>query len=362
MNKRFWKFVTTAGFFVAILVLGMILVLRFQIFERLGVYSAGGVFPATQEFFLTDTQAGTQQAELDDIQLDRKNLERLSQGCLSGNDCIPSIDQPKFVYPRQASGFLKEDDLVIGVAFEGWEQEDDPVKAYPVKIMNWHEVVNDFVNENPVVVTYCPLCMTPRVYGRLFDGGKSVDFGVSGMLLNSNLVLYDRDTKSLWSQFDGQALAGPLKGRQLTAYPSRIMKWKDWLAQYPTTVVLSTDTGFDRSYDEYPYGDYEKIPDVYFPLEHQDNRREPKEMVFGIVVGDQAKAYPELELKEAFPDGGKLTDEFAGKKFTIVYEKGMLSVTDEATNEELMPAVSYYFTWAAFYPDTQIFESPEPPK
>lgn len=358
MNKRFWKIVTTAGFFVAILAIATVLVLRLQVFERFGFYSERIVSSGSQRQISVDTQEKTQETELKDFDVDKRNLERFSQGCMSGNDCIPSIDQPKFVSAKQASRFLKDDDLVIGVAFEGWETEDDPVKAYPVKIMNWHEIVNDFVNENSVAVTYCPLCMTPRVYGRLFDG-KAVDFGVSGMLLNSNLVMYDRETKSLWSQFDGQALVGPRKGQKLTVFPSVITRWKDWLAKHPATVVLSTDTGYDRPYDENPYGDYADVDDVYFPLEHNDNRREPKEVIFGIVIDGQAKAYPELELKKALSGKSVFTDEFAGKKLALVYGDEGLTLTDEETLEKIPVAFSYYFTWSAFYPDTQIFQAPE---
>jgi len=366
MNKGIWKFLTILGFLLAVLVLAMILVLRYQIFERAGIYSQ-----EQRGLSVIQTQALTQQLGFSDLDADKKNLARLVQGCLAGNDCISSIDQPEFVSVKQARSFLKEDDLVIGVAFEGWEKEDDPVKAYPVKILNWHEAVNDFVNENPVVVTYCPLCMTPRVYERMFEG-KAVDFGVSGMLLNSNLVLYDRDTKSLWSQFDGQALVGPRRGEQLKLYPSQLISWGDWVKKYPTTVVLSEDTGFDLPYDESPYGDYDTIADVYFPLEHADSRLDPKELIFGIVIDGQAKAYPEAELQKALRDEIPLidsrlrsdvvlskNDQFAGKTLRLTYDQKTFTVIDEITKEPIPNTISYYFTWAAFYPNTQIYQSPQ---
>lgn len=291
----------------------------------------------------------------------KKNLERLAQGCLSGNDCIPALDQPEFVSARRAYDFLDEDDLVIGLAFEGWETEDDPVKAYPLKIMNWHEVVNDFINEAPVVVTYCPLSMTPRAYVRLFDDGKAYNFGVSGMLLNSNLVMYDRETKSLWSQFDGQALAGPKRGQRLEQYlyPPKLMRWSDWVKRYPSTVVLSPQKGSDSHYEESPYGDYEKTSEIFFPLEYSDSRLAPKETVFGITVGDQSKVYPESGLRKSLPEGGILKDDFAGRSLTLTYDGKEFKILDDAAKEEIPSALSFYFTWVAFHPNTQIFQVPE---
>lgn len=359
MNKGIWKLLTLLGFILAVIVVGMILVLRFQIFDRFGGFSFNRTLPQTQELS-QQTQLTTEEQVLSDLNLDKKNLDRLQQGCLSGNDCIPTIDEPKFVSAKQAYRFLKDDDLVIGVAFEGWEKEDDPVKAYPVKIMNWHEVVNDFLNETPVAVTYSPLTMTPRVFQTL-SGGAVNPLGVSGMLLNSNSVLYDKETKSLWSQFDGLALAGPKRGEKLVPYlyPSQLMRWGDWVKQYPKTAVLSEDTGSSFDYNESPYGDYGKTADIYFPLEHTDTRMAAKETVFGIVIGDQAKVYPEIELKKALPNGGTFTDEFAGKKLTVSYNKNMFSAVDTQTKEQFSGTVSYYFAWAAFYPNLQIYQAPE---
>lgn len=362
MNKRFWKIVTIAGFFVAILAIATVLVLRVEIFKRLGVFSAGDFFPETQELSDQQTQMSTQQTEQDDLRADKKNLERLAQGCLSGNDCIPAIDKPEFVSARRAYEFLDEDDLIIGLAFEGWETEDDPVKAYPLKIMSRHEIVNDFINETPVVVTYCPLSMTPRAYVRLFDDGKAYSFGVSGMLLNSNLVMYDRETKSLWSQFDGQALAGPKRGQRLEQYlyPLELLRWSDWVKKYPATVVLAPQKGNDIDYDESPYGDYEKTSEIFFPLEYVDNRLAPKEIVFGIMVGDQSKVYPESELRKALPEGGTVNDDFVGRRLALTYDGMVFKVLDEAAKEEIPSAVSFYFTWVAFHPNTRIFQAPGP--
>jgi|GEM_PF-6443718 len=358
MNKGIWKFLTWFGLLLAVVAVGMIAVLRMQIFDF------GHVFLQTQNFFSSQTQAITQmmtqqtEQSLDVVNVaDVANLQRMQQNCFSGNDCIPSIDEPKFISPKLASKFLKDDDLVIGVAFPNAEKEDDPVKAYPIKIMNWHEVVNDYVNETPVVVTYSTLTMAPRVYVTLM-GGKGSMFGVSGMMINSNLVLYDRETKSLWNQFDGKALTGSQRGKALKEYPqfTELTTWGEWLKKYPTTEVLSEDTGFDRQYDEYPFGDYPDNENIYSSLEHSDTRLNPKEEIFGIMIGNQQKAYGLTELQKALPNGGTLNDDFAGQKLTINYTKNSLSILNTQTKEQLLPHVSYYFAWEAFYPNTEVFK------
>jgi hypothetical protein len=199
--------------------------------------------------------------------------------------------------------------------------------------------------------------MTPRVFESTVDG-KILTFGVSGMFLNSDTVIYDRETKSLWNQFDGQALAGPDRDLKLAMYPLQFMRWADWIKQYPATLVLSEQTGFDRHYDEFPYGDYENTQDIYFPLENTDSRRKSKEFVFGITIGRQAKVYPQLELKKALPNGGTLNDNFAGKKLRLDYTRNVLTVVDLQTNKEFPVNVSYYFAWVAFHPDTEIYQTP----
>ncbi len=357
MNKGIWKFLTILGLLLAGIAFAMILVFRLQVFGRVDFFTQTTrlFIPQTEQSSVSQTQLLTQQDEISNIQLDKQNLARLQQGCFLGNDCIPSIDQPQFVSVRLAS-FMQSNDLVIGFVFQENSQSAPVVKAYPVKILNWHEIVNDVAGNTPIAVTYCPLCMTPRVFDRILDG-KAVTFGVSGMLLNSNLVMYDRETKSLWSQFDGLALVGSKRDQKLQLYPSQLEKWSDWIKQYPQTQVLSEKTGYALPYNQYPYDDYEKNSDIYFPLEHIDNRFPPKEVVFGIVLGNQEKVYPESELQKALPNGGSFSDQFAGKNLTVSYDKKTFNVTDAQTREQILNTVSYYFTWAAFYPNTEIYQA-----
>jgi hypothetical protein len=365
MNKGIWKFLLIFGFFIAVLVFGMILIFRFHFVDRLTVLyqSLNSFVPQTQqtqEEIDVSTQDSTPQSDALGLELDRTNLQRLTQGCLSGHDCISSLDSPKFVSARQAQKILKDDDLVIGVAFDNWQKEDDYVKAYPVKILNWHEVVNDYINEIPIAVTYSPLTMAHRVF-QTMDGGSVDPLGVSEMMINSGIVLYDRDTKSLWNQFDGAALTGIKRDQKMKLYPSVLVRWADWVREYPTTEVLSTNTGFDYNYNEYPYGDYAQKSDVFYPLEHTDDRLKPKDTVLGVVIGNNAKVYPLTELEKAFANSETITDEFFGKKIVLSNNKKLFKAVDSQTKEQLSFLTGYYFAWEAFYPGVEIFKAQTQP-
>lgn len=359
MNKGIWKLMTLLGFVLAVVVLGTVLVFRYRILDRISLFSKspGGYLSQTQQLTDAFTQILTQQTDLSLQDADQKNLQRLIQSCFTANDCISSIDSPKFVSVRQASKFLDKDDLVVGVAFDDWKRGKYPVKAYPVKILNWHEVVNDSINEIPVAVTYGPLTMTHRVF-RTMSEGEARSFGVSGMVLNSTVVLYDRVTKSLWNQFDGVALSGPARGTGLELYPSVLVRWEDWVREYPSTVVLSANTGFDFHYNDHPYPGYADRPETYYPLEHSGDRLKSKEPVYGVVLGNRAKIYPESELIKAFADKKTVDDEFAGKKLILSYAGKEFNVVDALTDEEVPALTGYYFVWEAFHPGVEIYRAP----
>ena len=160
-------------------------------------------------------------------------------------DGIPSIDKPVFISARKADN-LNPTDRVLGIELNNIK------KAYPIKILNWHEIVNDRFDHQHLVISYCPLCGT----GMAFKSDAS-SFGVSGLLYNSDMLLYDRKTKSLWSQIMAQAISGPLKGERLTPLAIEHTSWEDWSNRHPDTQVLSQKTGFNRSYSRSPYGHYE---------------------------------------------------------------------------------------------------------
>jgi hypothetical protein len=142
-------------------------------------------------------------------------------------DGIPSIDNPKFISVQEADRNLEDSELVLGLNING------DVRAYPLQIMVWHEIVNDKVGNTPVAVTYCPLCFTNQVFNRTMNDGKTLEFGTSGKLYNSNLVMYDRATKSLWSQAMAQGIVGKFAGIKLERIPFDVAYWKEWKQLYP---------------------------------------------------------------------------------------------------------------------------------
>lgn len=315
--------------------------------------------PQTQQpqVLTQETQISTQETQQIDPVLFREqeeNKKRLTVGCLTGVDCIESIDQPKFVSSKQAAKFLKDDDLVVGVDFEGWEKEDDPVKAYPVKILNWHEVVNDFLNESPIVVTYCPLCNSAAVYNRMIDDDV-LEFGVSGSLLNNNLVLHDKLTETLWTQLQGNSLVGKLYPKKLVQVPSVVMTWKNWRESHPGTVVLSEETGFEHDYTVSPYTDYADSPRIEFPVEHSDTRLVNKQQVYGVQMYDQSKAYPLSALQKSFPEGGEFEDSVGGHPVKITYGGGKFTVEDVVLKKAVPVAGTYWFCWIAMHERTEIY-------
>jgi len=291
-------------------------------------------------------------------------------------DGIPSLDKPKFTSVEEADEWLKGSDLVLGLELNGI------TKAYPHRILNWHEIVNDFADGKPVLVTYCPLCRTGIAFDPTIDG-KRVEFGTSGKLWKSNLVMYDRKTDSYWSQVGGKAIVGELAGMKLDQIPLDTVEWKDWKEKHPDTVVLSKDTGFFRDYDRDPYASFAKSPGVGFGVDFNDNRLFSKAIVYGVLVGDKTKAYSEEKVKEV----GLLNDEFAGKKLLVFWDPALNAVKifdRELSGEELEFSLDgklidnkgrewnfdgssgemqleridsfglFWFSWLATYPDTEL--------
>ena len=263
-------------------------------------------------------------------------------------DGIPAIDNPKFVNAEDAK-FLKAKDRVLGVYRNGI------AKAYPVRILDWHEVVNDTFADEAILVSYCPLCGTGMVFSAQAKDA-AITFGVSGLLYNSDVLLYDRPTHSLWSQILGRAISGGLRNTALTLIPSSHTTWREWRARHPDTIVLSRDTGFRRNYRSSPYLEYARSAKLMFPVNNKDHRYRNKEMVLGIVAGGQSKAYPFKELQRQGQT--RFEDDFAGKLLTIEW------LPDEKTaraldrhGDELPTVLAYWFAWYAFHPDTLVFEA-----
>ena len=264
-------------------------------------------------------------------------------------DGIPAIDEPVFESVKDAS-WLEDDDKVIGVSLEGQS------KAYPIPILNWHEIVNDSFNGKPVLVTFCPLCGTGIVFRPKGDG--RTDFGVSGLLYNSDVLLYDRETESLWSQILAEAVSGQRLGEKLDVIPSRHTTWGSWKKNHPNTLVLSRDTGSRRNYDRDPYAGYEKSSKVFFPLVNMvaEGGLHPKERVLGLRLGNAAKAYPFSVLTQL--DKEEIPDVVGDKEVIVHWDKEAFVAWATDSNGNSLPGVDgFWFAWYAFYPSTEVLQA-----
>jgi len=204
-------------------------------------------------------------------------------------DGIPSLDNPKF-QPADEAFWMNDDDLILGLDYNG------VVKAYPHRILNWHEIVNDFAGNERVLITYCPLCRTGIAFKPIVDNVE-VEFGTSGKLYNSELVMYDRKTDSYWPQTLGIAVIGPSTGQILEKIPLDTVRWGDWKKVHPDTQLLRKQTGFIRDYDRSPYAGIQASDTVGFGVEFKDKRLKPKVIIYGVEFDGIAKAYSEKDVK-----------------------------------------------------------------
>jgi hypothetical protein len=265
-------------------------------------------------------------------------------------DGISSIDNPKFISADKAGG-LSDGEQVLSLTLNG------VTRAYPISILNWHELVNDEIAGQPVVISFCPLCGTGMAFSSEVKG-KRLEFGVSGLLYNSDVLLYDRTTDSLWSQIKSEAVSGPLIGEKLELLPLIQMTWSSWKARYPEGEVLSRDTGYLRNYNSNPYGRYDESPVIYFPVEFLSRAYHPKERVLGIEVEGKYKAYPFAELSKY--GGSELKDHFNGNDLLIRFDTSSRTgeVIDEKTGRTKPAVNAFWFAWYTFHPQTEVFTSP----
>lgn len=262
-------------------------------------------------------------------------------------DGIPAIDRPKFVKAGESHNLMPQD-RVLGIVRSG------VAKAYPIRILDWHEIVNDRFGNEAIAVTYCPLCGTGMAF-EATRGNKTLSFGVSGLLYNSDVLLYDRQTESLWSQIMRTAISGPFKGEKLKSVPISHTSWADWKKRHPGTLVLSTDTGFRRDYDRSPYSGYDKSEMVIFPIKFRSQGYHPKEQVIGLEIDGKFKAYPFAELAKT---RGEIADTINGKPVTVRFdaEHRTGAVFDEK-GSELPTVIAFWFAWFGFHPETEIFHA-----
>ncbi len=263
-------------------------------------------------------------------------------------DGIPALDAPRFIPADEAESEVRDGDRVLGLVIDG------EAHAYPIAIMNWHEIVNDTLAGRAVVVTYCPLCGSGVAFARRI-AGRVRHFGVSGLLYNSDVLLYDRESESLWSQLLGRAVTGPMKGRRLEAIALEHTDWRGWRKAHPATLVLSRRTGYDRDYGRDPYAGYRQSRRLYFPVPGMDRRYHPKETVVGLVVDGRARAWPFSELARGH---SPLHERFAGQAIRIEYDARSRTARIYNARGGRLPAITaYWFAWVAFHPDTQVYQA-----
>lgn len=259
-------------------------------------------------------------------------------------DGIPAIDEPEF--EAAALSVLADDAAVLGISLNGI------ARAYPVAILNYHEIVNDRFDNQPVVISFCPLCGSGMVFRAPSDVNDD-GFGVSGLLYNSDMLLYDRATESLWSQLMAQAVSGPLAGRRLEQLPADHTTWGEWRGRHPQTVVLTEETGYWRNYRVSPYPDYENSENIWFSVSHRDPRYPPKARVTGLHLGGKTLVIPHIELEQAATE---MSYSFNGVELSISFDLPSDSVRIFDDNGRQLPSTSsFWFAWMAFYPDSTVF-------
>ena len=262
-------------------------------------------------------------------------------------DEIQSVDAPRFASLEEATWVLAENP-VIGVSLGGES------RVYPIHLIERHQIVNDVVGGKPVAVTYDPLAGVPLVYDRTVDG-KALELGVAGVLYNANFLMYDRATQSLWSQFRGDALAGPLAGKKLVRVPSRQETLAGWLERHPDSKVLAPPSDkVDYRYS--PFSSYWVTNKIPSRVDAEDARFHAKEVVLGVVREGKARAYLGSLVTAA---GGKLDDELAGRKIKIAYDS-QDSVFRYDVPADVEVTEAYWFAWKAFHPDTEVWHDPGP--
>jgi len=271
--------------------------------------------------------------------------EKLLKKCVN-RECIPSIDNPAFESVEQADTWLKDSDTVFGLDYNGL------VRAYPKRIMSWHEIVNDQFAEIPVAVTFCPLSGASTAFIRKVND-KETEFGMSPYIYNSNMIMYDRKTGNLWQQINYEAIVGDAARRNEFLQWINIADatWGEWKAAHPDTEVLKRPDNSDRDYDRYPYGSYEENTEIRFGASDSDKRLHPKDVIYGVKIANTAKAY----LKPTVELAGTFEDNVGGVSILVEKAKdGSLVITNEETGDELLTQRAFWFVWSTFNPNTPL--------
>ena len=261
-------------------------------------------------------------------------------------DGIPSIDNPTFTNSNEAAWLSDDANVFILII-------NETVRMYPQPILVWHEIVNDNVEGLPVAITYCPLAGSTIAYKRVIND-KPVEFGTTGLLYNSNLVMYDRLTDSYWTQIRGEAVIGELSGMKLEKLPLQTMKWKDAKKRFPQAQVLSKETGFSRAYGTDPYTDYYEREEILFPVKNTQSEYDlsTKTIIIGLTINNESRAYTEFDLITQ----RNITDTLGGETIKLMKEPdGFLTIT-KRTGSTIPWERDFWFAWLAFHPNTTVYQ------
>ncbi|MBX7107995.1 MAG: DUF3179 domain-containing protein [Chitinophagales bacterium] len=262
-------------------------------------------------------------------------LDSIHDGGVSKNG-IPAIDFPEFISVEAARGFLTEPDYGILL------HSKSETRFYPFNILNWHEVVNDVLDTLPVAITFCPLCGSAIVYERLLDG-DTLQFGVSGRLYESNLLMFDDKSESLWSQAMGEAVAGKYTGMKLKLLNTEVVSFEEVVEDYPSAKILSPKTGYDRNYMQNPYGDYMTSEELYFPVSHSSKLFPAKQMMYVVSTGSGSIAFDWLSLLKK----GNATVKSPEGIVSVLVKKNIPYAT---INGQPQPGYfSFWFSWFTHY-------------
>jgi hypothetical protein len=344
---------------------------------------------------LAGTDISRHNVPLEDVHFDTFNgsyvpLSDITEAvALQLRDAIPPVANPQYTDVKIADEWLKDDEIVVGYV------DGDEALAYPIRILNYHEIVNETVNGVPVLISYCPLCNSGIVYDRRL-GDQILEFGNTSALYQSDMVMYDRQTFSYWFQVGGEAIVGDLTGQRLEVLPTRFMRWSEWRETYPDSRVLSRETGFNRPYDRDPFT---RLPAYLnqgrFPFPVGQAARNPSlpagEKVVSLVIDDEARAYPvaalsglvandtvggrpvaiavdEADTSWAFDrrlgeqiltlewDGDVLRDAETGSHWSLTGEAIDGPLTGEQL--EILPArFSFWFAFVAAFPEATVYQS-----
>ena len=268
-------------------------------------------------------------------------------------DGIPALYEPEFVPTKEAT-FLHGSMRMIVAEAKG------ELRAYAIPLLDRHELVNDVIQGVPILVSWCPLCGSAVVYDRVVHG-HTLTFGVSGFLYKSDVLMYDRETESFWSQLGLGAVAGPFTGALLTVRPSYVTTLEALTAEHPEALVLKRAKGMlaDREYASAPYANYLKNDRLWFPVGEVRKELPPKVEVLGVRVGLEAWAFALADLRALAGEGSEagLEHEVGGTPLKIVWTKAGDVVRVWNVAGEEVPAIRlFWFAWAAFEPETRLWK------